>query len=382
VHTVSNPYFSTSDPTYGLTTYTYDALNRTTILLDSDGTNKQTWSYSGPTVTYTNENGNQWQRTSDELGRLIMVKEPSGASQTATMETDYSYDTLNNLRSVTQWGGPYGSSGARTRSFTYDNLSRLLTSFNPETGTVCYGQWSGSTCINGYDANSNLKYKTDARGVTVSYSYDALNRWLSKSYSDVTTTATPLSCYQYDSSSIANGLGRLANAWTQSASIATSCATTTPSSGFLTKRSILAYDPMGRLLNEQQFTPASQASGAPYSPAYTYDLAGNLHTSTSGVGPASASPILFTNIFDSAGRLNLLSSNWTNSSVFPTALFSNPSYAAPGGLTGARFGNGLTLSRAYDNRLRITGETDTGSGATVATPGSATVTITGSEQSQ
>jgi hypothetical protein len=55
-------------------------------------------------------------------------------------------------------------------------------------------------------------------------------------------------------------------------------------------------------------------------------------------------------------------------------------YAAFGGLVNAAYGNGLlTLSRTYDNRLRINGETDTGSLA--ATPGTATVTITGAEQS-
>jgi YD repeat-containing protein len=37
VYTVSNPYRSTSDPTYGLTTYGYDALNRTTSVTLQDG---------------------------------------------------------------------------------------------------------------------------------------------------------------------------------------------------------------------------------------------------------------------------------------------------------------------------------------------------------
>jgi YD repeat-containing protein len=391
VHTVSNPYFSTSDLTYGLTTYTYDALNRTIIQLDSDGTNKQTWSYSGPTVTYTNEDGNQWQRTSDALGRLIVVKEPSGASQTATMETDYGYDTLNNLLTVTQWGGPYGTSGARSRSFNYDSLSRLLCASNPENSTAACPTTGTGTYVTGttgysYDADSNVKSKTDARGVTTTYSYDALNRLLSKTYSDV---ATPLSCYQYDSSSIANGIGRIANAWTLSASGTTSCSTTAPTTGFMTKRSILAYDPRGRILNEQQFTLATSTNGTPYSPVYTYDLAGNLLTSTSGVGPTpTATPFLFTNTFDSAGRLQTVVSNWTTNyttnatNVFPAALFSNPSYAAFGGLTSATFGSGLTLSRTYDNRQRVISETDTGTGATAGTPGSATVTITGSEQTQ
>jgi len=310
------------------------------------------------------------------------------------MLTQYTYDVLNNLRSVTQWGGPNSSPAANgpiNRSFTYDSLSRLLKSFNPETGIVSYSYIaSGLPCAGDVSLPCS---KTDARGVTTTYTYDKLNRLLSKSYSDGTT---PLSCYQYDTSSascpLGNGywVGRLTNAWTQSASTAPSCPTMAPSTGFLTKRSITCYDPMGRILNEQQFTPASQASGTPYSPAYTYDLAGNLTSSTTGVGPTpTTTPFLFTNTYDGAGRLQTVGSNWTTNyvtgatNVFPATLFSNPSYAAFGGLTNATYGNRLNLTRTYDNRLRITSENDQrGSGATASTPGSATVTITGSEQSQ
>jgi hypothetical protein len=132
--------------------------------------------------------------------------------------------------------------------------------------------------------------------------------------------------------------------------------------------------------------------------AYKYDAAGNLLTSTSGVGPTLAPPITFTNTFDGAGRLQTVGSSWTNGSVFPGTLFSPPTlqgqqsstyctdqtdqYAAFGGLMNAQFGGGLTLNRSYDKRLRTTCENDVGSGATQATPGSATVSITGSEQTQ
>jgi YD repeat-containing protein len=353
-------------------------------------------------VDSTDENGNHWQRTSDAFGRLTEVMEPSGVAQTPSMESDYGYDALNNLLSVKQWGGNSGSSGAVSRSFSYDSLSRLLSAYNPETGTVGYT----------YDANSNVTAKTDARGVTTTYGYDALNRLLSKSYavSGTSVYPTPSSCYQYDLSSVTNGIGRLSNAWT----IYGSCATTAPSAGYLTMRSIGAYDPMGRVLNEQQFTPASQASGTTYTPAYTYDLAGNLLTSTSGgVGPTTTgtqtiTPFLFTNTFDSAGRLQTVGSNQTTNyvtgaaNVFPATLFSaqtgqnlpcsnssSAAYSPFGGLQNAAYGIStsasnvaLILNRAYDNRLRITCETDTGSIVSTPTSGSAAVTITGSEQSQ
>jgi hypothetical protein len=50
------------------------------------------------------------------------------------METDYGYDALNNLLSVAQWGGTNGSAGARTRTFTYNSLSQLVTATNPKSG--------------------------------------------------------------------------------------------------------------------------------------------------------------------------------------------------------------------------------------------------------
>jgi hypothetical protein len=47
----------------------------------------------------------------------------------------------------------------------------------------------------------------------------------------------------------------------------------------------------------------------------------------------------------------------------------------------ATLGNGLTLNRAFDSRLRTACETDTGSVVANSIPGAAAVTITGAEQS-
>src|SRR5208283_4598939 len=122
--------------------------------------------------------------------------------------TMYAYDALNNLACAVQKGQdasafnplpgtstPCGSTPPpaawRPRSFTYDSLSRLLTSNNPEVGTITYT----------YDANSNVATKTDARNVTASNSYDPLNRVLSRSYSNGDTTAV----YAYDGSAPTNG---------------------------------------------------------------------------------------------------------------------------------------------------------------------------------
>jgi YD repeat-containing protein len=397
--TITNPYRNTSDLSYGVTTYTYDALGRMLSLKDPDSTSnstyKQTWSYSGLTVLFTDESGNQWQRTSDALGRLTKVQEPNGTSPAASLTTNYGYDLLDDLISVNQAGD--GSSPARNRSFTYDGLGRLRSATNPESGmtTYHYSSLSGPLCSGD---TSSVCSKTDARGVTTNFSYDALNRVSSKSYND---GATPWVCYLFDTA--ANGNGRLAYDWTQKASTG-GCSSTFPAgNGYLTARSISAYDAMGRLQSEQQYTPASVAKSTSYLMIYTYDLAGNLTSSTTGASPPvttfsstpsapcqnapsfSTTMLTFVNCYDGTGRLLGVTSN---APTGPTSLFAAQGYSAFGGLTTATYGgsgsgsNAVTLTRTYDKRLRIASETDLGNSPAASTNGSATVTITGAEQNQ
>ena len=412
IYTKTNPYRTTSDPTYGITTYQYDAISRPVSVQNPDKS-FQYWCYdgiasagqkncrshvasiTGDWLDFADEKGNDWQKTTDSFGRLTNVIEPNGAA------TYYSYNILDNLVCAAQDGGAGGTFSScaaapaawRPRSFTYDSLSRLIQSFNPETGWICYGTSggavpNGSNCTVGYDANGNLASKTDARDITTSYAYDALNRLLSKRFSN-DPGSTPSSCYQYDSSSL--GVGRLGSEWSQSASAGV-CAATAPSTGLWTRRSILSYDAMGRVLSEQQCTP-SNCSSTPYSPAYTFDKAGNQYTATNGItSTPSVGTLSFTSPFDGAGRLLSVSSNW-NDPTHPPGLFSAQSqsaqpcphslsapYTAFGGLTNATYGGGLTLNRGYDVRLRTTCETDTGSLLKNSTSASATVTVTGTEQ--
>jgi RHS repeat-associated protein len=133
-HSVTNPYRTTSDSSYGTTTYSYDALGRIVLVTESDGSTVQT-SYCGPSTLVIDEVGH-WRRSiNDGLGRLVEVDEPNSATATVTacpksgdpiVATTYTYDGLNNLIGVTQ-------GGSRQRTFIYDSLSRLLASCNPET---------------------------------------------------------------------------------------------------------------------------------------------------------------------------------------------------------------------------------------------------------
>jgi hypothetical protein len=287
--------------------------------------------------------------------------------------TRYTYDGFGDLQNVTQTGK--AGENARIRTFTYDALSRLLTSRNSETGPTCYGQWSGSSCASGYDGDNNLHYRSDARGVVANYSFDSLNRIIAVNYLNDPTGSSSF-CYQFDAPTTANGIGRLSVQWTQKGTCPPS-----PGGGELTKTSIAAYDAVGRVRSEQQCVLSVCSLDYPGKFTYNYDLTGKLSYYGDGLGTT-----LFTNQFDSNGRLLTVSSSWVDQ-THPATLFSAQSYNPAGGLTTALYGvntqnvPAITLGRTYDPRFRILSETDIGAIVqAIATPGTATTAVTGTEQ--
>jgi YD repeat-containing protein len=186
---VTNPYRTTSDPTYGITSYVYDGLGRTCVVVPPDGTavagsvcpasqpsNDVFTTYAGNQTTVTDQQGITRKSQTDGLGRLTNVWEaPSGVN----FQTTYAYDALDDLVSVVQ-----GSS--HNRSFIYDSLKHLTSSLNPETGTTAV--------LYTYDADGNVVTKKDARADIITYAYDNLNRMTGKTYSN----GDPSITYTYD----------------------------------------------------------------------------------------------------------------------------------------------------------------------------------------
>jgi RHS repeat-associated protein len=260
----SNPFRPWQSEVALWTTSAFDALGRVTSVTTPDSAVVST-SYSGNTVTVTDQTGKARKSVTDGLGRLIQVYEDPSSLNYSGLNylTSYNYDTLNDLITVNQ--------GSQTRTFVYDSLKRLLSATNPESGTVCYGTVVSGVCqSDGYDANGNLLYKTDARGLRTTYAYDTLNRISNRSYSD----ATPAVTYAYDPA-IANGKGRLSSV-----------------SSSVSSYSYGNYDALGRVKS------ATQTIGAQnYSLTYSYDLAGHV---TSMTYPSQHT---VTNAFDNAGRL-------------------------------------------------------------------------------
>ena len=228
VASATNPYRSISDPSYGVQSYAYDGLNRSTLVTNTDGTTSNTYygasvttavggittqlctagTYGTGFPTFSVDASSKKRETwSDGFGRVIEVDEPD-SSNNLTVSTCYQYDLNNNLSEIDQ--------GSETRTYTHDGLSRATSETSPEegasgsaTGTTIYSYTTsgGGLCAG---AASAVCYRTDARGVTITFTYDAENRLTGKSYND--TPQTPAVTYSYDQSSyngltITNGLG-------------------------------------------------------------------------------------------------------------------------------------------------------------------------------
>jgi RHS repeat-associated protein len=211
VSTVSNPYRTGTDATTstGTTTYGYDALSRkitVTYPQTGTGTSVLTTAYCGPSTLVTDPTG-KWRRSRvDGLGRLVEVDEPNSPTATVNISgcpgtgepiwvTSYTNDALGNLTNVVQ-------NGSHQRTFTYDSLSRLLCSSNPENSSAACPAFGGALPSSGavvyaYNPDGTVLKKTDSRSITTNYAYEALLRTTGVTYSN----GDPALTFTYDQSS-------------------------------------------------------------------------------------------------------------------------------------------------------------------------------------
>jgi RHS repeat-associated protein len=239
--------------------------------------------------------------------------------------TQYQYDALGNLVRVDQKGSASNDTTQwRTRLFSYDSLSRLLTADNPESGTIAYS----------YDAVGNLLQKTSpapnqtgSPTQTVSYCYDELDRVTARDYTAHTYSPpacpiiAPVVSYAYDQG--ANAKGRLTSLTDQAGS-----------AGF-------TYDILGRMSGESRTT-----NGVTKNMAYAYHLGGSLKTITY---PSGA---VVTYTPDSASRDLSAVDNGNGISYVTSA-----TYDATSALTGFVSGYtgsfaGITSSFTFNKRLQ------------------------------
>jgi RHS repeat-associated protein len=313
----TNPYRKTSDTTYGITSYLYDGLNRPKLVTKPDGSTITTV-YTGNCTTVTDEATHARKGCVDGAGRLTAVLEDPTTGG-LNYPTYYSYDALDDLQGVLQ-------GGAHNRSFVYDSLKRLRYSGNPETGG------SSNYVVYTYDGDNNVLTKKDNREVTITYTYDALNRMTERTYS----TGDHLVGYSYDSATCVG--------------VSTTCYNVGHMTGMLDAAGteLFSYDPMGRLSgDERTFYPVQHnIPGVSKTTSYAYNLDGtisNLYYPTGNV---------FTYGMNGAGLPNSLGDG-TNTYVSPPNGLPGTTYTPWGALSSLVVGDSdFQLLYSYDARLQ------------------------------
>jgi RHS repeat-associated protein len=320
---VSNPYRPSRGEQAIWTKSKYDALSRM-IEVETPDTAKAFTAYDGNRTLVTDQAGKQRISKTNALGQLTDVWEITAADSStvsvsfpnktlsAGYQTGYEYDALNNLTKVIQ------GTQQQNRTFSYNSLSRLLSAYNPESGTIQYN----------YDNNGNLTTKTDARSISTTFSYDALNRVTFRDYSDTTPDVT----YTYDN--VTNAKGKL-----------------TKVSSAISETRYTAFDLLGRLTASEQRTPFSAtetiATATPRTSSYVYNLAGQLIEQTYPSGR------VVKNVLETDGDLSAVQSKKTANHGFWT--YANQfAYNAAGAVTSIQLGNGKWESTTFNSRLQPT----------------------------
>jgi RHS repeat-associated protein len=275
---------------------------------------------NGVATTVTNQAGKLSRSIRNSFGEVVRVDEPNESNQlgsitTPNQPTSYSYDLFGNLVGVTQIEG----SNNQTRTFSYSSLSRLTSTSNPESGTMTYR----------YDTGGNLVQKTDARNISVNFTYDALKRVTQRSYSGESDYFTPTVTYTYDGE--ANAKGKLTKL------------TTGAISNPLSVTEYQAFDKLGRITQSQQTT-----DGTAYNPMiYTYDLFGALIEETYPSGR------VVRNLLDESGDLSAVQSK-KNSTAGYWNYADNLTYNPSSLVTSMQLGNGYWESAQYNSRGQST----------------------------
>lgn len=350
VGAASNPYRSTTDPTYGTTTSIYDGLDRVIQIIRPDN-NAVNVSYGaaagsvsqfcsagtygvGYPVLASDESGKKRLTWYSAFDKIIEVDEPN-ASGTLNVPTCYSYDGLGNLTKVVQQ--------AQTRSYTYDGLSRVLSSSIPESGTTTFVYTNGGALCSGIPENRCSQ--TDARGITTTFTYDALNRITLKSYSDGTT---PSVSYHYDETSdwglpLTNTKGRLTHVsvW-----------------GNKSER-VYSYDAVGRIVMQGECLPSNCGTGN-FITSISYNRGGQALT----INYPSSRQITYA--YTNAGRISSVTETAMHGTAENYAYAKSLTYApngAPSVFTIAD-ASGVKETYGYNNRFQQTSQLVGTAGAT------------------
>jgi RHS repeat-associated protein len=233
-------------------------------------------------------NGSAWVTQAWTQYRLIKITQPDVQAGDVT---SYAYDVQDHLQQVTD-------AEKNVTTYTYGDRDLLTQESSPVSGIQSYV----------YNDHGELVQETDARGVIVARTYDALDRVTAVTYPDPSLDVT----YTYDAPG-AFSMGRLTGITRHGQTI------------------VYDHDRFGRLTRDGDLL-------------YGYDLNGNRAT----IGYPEELVASYT--YDYSDRQNTLSV--TVDGGPPLALASNATYKPFGPLTSLSLGNGLTETRTYDQRYQ------------------------------
>lgn len=266
--------------------------------------------------------------TYDGNGNLLREEDP------LSHPTDYTYDNLDRLKTVTQTVG----ASSLVTTYDYDVHDNPKTVVDPKGVQTDYTNsdtgWrlsatspdAGTTNLT-YDAAGNLITSADTVPVTVTRSYDSLNRLLTVTYPTSSLNVT----YSYDA--VDSPPGSFFNIGRRTGM--------TDLSG----TSVYHYDRRG-LLKREEKTIGSRT----YTTGYEYDKAGN----RTQLRYPTESPLLRQGqvdyTYDDADRISLVTTqvNGTTTTVANTF-----SYKPYGPRTAMTFGNSLIDARSYGTRYQL-----------------------------
>ena len=254
--------------------------------------------------------GVQRQQGYDALNRLVKIVADYNGTNAATANTasQFAHDSLDRLTKVTD-------PGSLATTYSYDGLSDATGQASPDTGSTSRT----------FDAAGNVLTRTDAKGITATNTYDALDRLTATTYPDSTQNVA----YHYDETNSVTGcnssypIGRLTR-------IVETAVTT-----------VYCYDAQGRVIEKQQIAGTTTDTTG-----YAYTSAGRL----SGIVYPSGTLVAYTR--DSDGRIQSVSVTPPNGTA--STAVSSVTYQPFGPVSGYTLGNGQAVTRSYDANYRLT----------------------------
>lgn len=290
--------------------FAYDELSR---MIQAIGASSQTWAFAYDKVdnlkSLTDARSKLFQTAFDPLNRAITLTDP----ESHTVQLAYAAnDNLNSHKD--------GRNLQTTRAV--DGFGRTIQEVSPDRGTLSYY----------YDLADHLTKVVDGDSVEVDYAYDSTGRLTSSTYPGHSAETVT---YTYDATASGNvGIGRLTSVTEESGS------------------SGLTYDAQGRVVSDAKTIQTKN-----YSVQYGYDVNSNVTQITLPSGRT----VSFARASD--GLVTGITTKATPTSSVET-LASSVSYLPFGPLQSLTYGNGLALTRTYDQNYWLSQTQVTATGVT------------------